>query len=87
MTCSRHYTPVVIADLQQIAASIEAERRRQYRAEMAQELREALHQRRALYKALPVTNFDYVAGVCNGLTVAVLAVDELSAPVMCDSSE
>ena len=33
MTCNRHYTPATVADLQQVAAGIEAERRRMYRAE------------------------------------------------------
>ena len=32
MTCNRHYTPATVADLQQVAAGIEAERRRMYRA-------------------------------------------------------
>lgn len=85
MTCERRYTPAAIADLQRIAEAVEAERRRQHWAEFAQELREALHQRMAMYKAPPVTNFEYVAGLGNGLTLAVMILDELSPAISCDN--
>lgn len=88
MTCSRHYTPAAAADLQQIAANIEAERRRKYRAEMAQELREALHLRISLFSALPeVLGFDYVTGLINGLIIVLRKIDELSPPTVCDGTE
>lgn len=74
MTCERHYTPAAVADLQQIAATIEAERRRMYRAEMAQELRERFA---ALRKSGLIMM--YVSDV-------EAAVSELSPPVVCDSN-
>lgn len=74
MICERHYTPAAVADLQQIAATIEAERRRMYRAEMAQELRERFA---ALRKSGLIMM--YVSDV-------EAAVSELSPPVVCDSN-
>lgn len=74
MTCTRHYTPAAVADLQQIAASIEAERRSQYRAEMAQELRERFA---ALRKSGLIMM--YVSDV-------EIVIEQLSPPVVCDSN-
>jgi len=44
--CERRYDTTAVAALQQIAASVEAERRRQYRTELADELRRRLVARR-----------------------------------------
>lgn len=74
MTCTRHYTPAAVADLQQIAAGIEAERRRMYRAEMAQELRERFA---ALRKSGLIMM--YVSDV-------EIVIEQLSPPVVCDSN-
>lgn len=43
--CERRYDATTVAALQQIAASVEAERRRLYRAELAGELRRRLEAR------------------------------------------
>ena len=80
MTCSRHYTPAVIAEMQRIAATIEAERRHQYRAEMAQELRERLGDELSGWG-----DSVFASGVYTGIRVAVEVIDELSPPVVCDS--
>lgn len=83
MTCERHYTPTAIAEMQQIAAGIEAERRRQYRAEMAQELRGEIAQVQADWQG--TTLYDY--GVVDGLEFIRKRLDELSPPVVCDEDE
>lgn len=83
MTCTRHYTPAAVADLQQIAASIEAERRRQYRAEMAQELREKLLATIAM--SIKPAN-DEERGMQFGIKIALRKINELSSPVVCDSN-
>lgn len=75
MTCSRHYTPDVINALQEASASIEAERRRQHWAEMAQELRERFATMRKSGLVMM-----YVADV-------EAIVSELSPPITCDSNE
>lgn len=95
MCDNRHYTSTVVADMQRIAkhdaapmkadATVEAERRRLYRAELAQELRGQLQRRLGLYKQLPVVNFDYMAGFTNGVTLALMVLDELSPAVTCDN--
>ena len=74
MTCSRHYTPAVINALQEASASIEAERRRMYRAEMAQELRERFA---ALREGGLISM--YVSDV-------EIVIEQLSPPVVCDSN-
>lgn len=75
MTCDNHaiHTPATVNALQQAAANIEAERRRQYRAEFAQELRERFT---AMRKSGLVMM--YVKDV-------VVVIDQLSPPVVCDS--
>ena len=85
MTCTRHYSPATVADLQQIAASIEAERRRQYRAEMAQELRVLFRERqgRVNYPG----RGQMAQGIDAGLELAIDIIDTLAAPVVCDSNE
>ena len=79
--CERQYDMTAVAALQQAAANVEAEQRRLYRAELAQELRNLLQSRLALFRQLPVTNFDYVAGV----TFALIVLDELAPTVTCDN--
>jgi len=44
--CERQYDMTAVAALQQAAANVEAERRRLYRDELAQELRQRLASRR-----------------------------------------
>lgn len=70
---NRHYTATAVNALQQAAANIEAERRRQHRAEFAQELRDRFT---AMRKSGLVMM--YVKDV-------VVVIDQLSPPVVCDS--
>lgn len=83
MTCERHYTPASITALQQITASIEDERRRQYRAEMAQELKERIAKSKAA-----ISPRDYAAAYY-AVKYAEFSgwLDELSPPVVCDEAE
>lgn len=75
MTCERHYTSAVIDALQEASANIEAERRRVYRAELAQELRERFAALRR--SGLVMMYVAYVEAI----------VSELSPPVVCDGDE
>lgn len=84
MTCTRHCTPAAVADLQQIAATIEAERRRMYRAEMAAELREKLLATVAM-SIRPAS--DEERGMQLGIKIALRKIGELSSPVVCDETE
>ena len=83
MTCNRHYTPATVADLQQVAAGIEAERRRMYRAEMASEFRQKVLATIG-WNNRPTT--DEERGIRLGLQIALRKIDELSPPVVCDSN-
>lgn len=80
---NRHYTPATVNALQQAAAHIEAERRRQYRAEMAQELRGKLLATIG-WNNRPTT--DEERGIRLGLQIALRKIDELSPPTTCDSN-
>ena len=88
MTCARHYTPAAVADLQQIAATIEAERRRQYRAEMAQELRQIsqLYRETITDPALYDQDHWVVTARLSMLGRFAQWIDRLSPPVVCDSN-
>lgn len=86
MTCARHYDAATVNLLRQASDRIEEERRRQHRAEMAQELRGRVAQRRRTY-ADP-TQYDQDHSV----VIARLSllwqfeqwITELSPPVVCD---
>lgn len=82
MTCERRYTPAAIAEMQRIA---EDERRRKYRAEMAQELRVLFRERqgRVNYPG----RGQMAQGIDAGLELAIDIIDTLSPPVVCDETE
>lgn len=89
MTCTRHYTPTAIAEMQQIAANIEEERRRQYRAEMAQELGARVLDLRRTFADSTQYDQKHIVTTARLTMLSIFAqwLNELSPPVVCDSSE
>lgn len=85
MTCERRYDVTTVNLLQQAAATIEAERRRQYRAELADKLRALVDAQ--LPEGRYVGASRYTNGVVDGLLMVRSWIDELSPPIACDSSE
>lgn len=84
MTCERHYTPTAIAEMQQITATVEAERWRQYRAEMVQELGKAFGEKVVSL----LVSMEYggdTPTVVMGIVLARKILVELSPPVVCDN--
>jgi hypothetical protein len=89
MTCERHYTPAAVADLQQIAASIEAERRRQHWAEMAQELQKRVAQNRRTLSDPARYDHEHTVTVARLTMLSIFEkwINELSPPVVCDEDQ
>lgn len=71
MTCSRHYTPAVIAEMQRIEDANRWQKLRDQLAELIEH-----HQHR------DVSSFD--TGAIEALETVCLLIDELSPPVVCD---
>ncbi len=73
--CERYYDLDAVSVLQQVAAhvEVEAERRRKYRAELVQELRQRIAARR------------YTRATLMYIDEFIQWLDELAPPVHCDS--
>lgn len=63
-----------------LASATVAEARQRGAMDIADEVRRRLQEKLALYRKMPVTNFDYMAGFSNGLTLAIAVLDELAPP-------
>lgn len=89
MTCERHYTTAAINALQQAAATIEAERRRQHWAEMAQELQKRVAQNRRTYADPTQYDQEHTVTVARLTMLSIFEqwINELSPPVVCDEDQ
>lgn len=89
MTCTRRYDTASVNLLQQAAANIEAERRRQYRAEMAQELGGRILQLRRTFSDKTQYDQHHTVTIARLTMLSIFSqwLDELSPPVVCDSNE
>lgn len=84
---NRHYTAATVNALQQAAANIEAERRRQYRAEMAQALRAwILGETPTAANPNAWNGDDFWDGRHDAMVAIMQKLNELSPPTMCDSN-
>ena len=88
MTCERRYTDAVVTDLHQITAGIEAERRRQYRAEMAQELGARVLDLRRTFADPTQYDQKHIVTTARLTMLSIFSqwLSELSPPVVCDDS-